>query len=281
MSLKRRFLQANWRRYWIVETVLVENPTAFKTLVLRRGLYETLCAILIKQQSPNGLALYKKLRNPTLMKFVDSLTNIRWIDFKLFSGPEEASLITEWDNLLTRCTTDQELLELVIIATSGNGERWLKSRINSGLQSTVQLERARCITILGFLDDDNTEQLLRKELTSDLETWVVDVSREALLRWEKNAWAKTWFTRFLSDDDDIKSWAAFRLVLECVDRRFSLWKQQVINNTNIKTGKFDRLLFLESQADTINNKIKNNEEPIRESFLTQKVLKRKIWPWIH
>ena len=263
----------------MIETVLVEKSNASRTLVLCRGLYETLCGILIKKQTSDGLALYRKLNDKTLIRIVDSETHIRWLDFVLFSGPEEANLITEWDNRITQCTNDQELLELVIITTSGNGKRWLKSRINSGLQSTIQLERARCITILGFLDDDDAGKLLEIEATSDLDTWVVSVAKESLHHWRKNLWAKTWFGRFLTEKDDIKSWAAFRLFLECIDRRYYFWKQQVVDTANIKTGGFDRLLFLESQYDVINNKIKNNEKPIQESFLSQKIL-REMWPWI-
>lgn len=263
----------------IIEAVLAEGLNSSRTLALCQGLYETLCGILVKQRSPNGVKLYKKLTESVSLRIIDQKTHIRCLDFLLFSGQEEVSLIAEWENLLMQCATNIDLLELVIIATSGSGKEWLKSRIDSGLQSTIQLERARAIVLLGFLDDD-IEHLIQKELISDLDTWVNKVAEDSLQQWKKNNWAKTWFKHFLTDEDDTKAWAAFRLFLECVDRRFDLWKQEIINSSFVKTKGFDRLMFLESLEDAIDNKIKHNEEPIRESFLSHKVLKRKACPWM-
>lgn len=264
----------------MIEAILVESPGASRTLVLRRGLYETLCGILIDQGSERGLALYRKLSDPTLVRIVEPDTKIRWINFLLFSGPEEAGFIAEWDTMFTHCTTNKELMELVITAVSGNGKHWLKSRIRSGLQSSVQLERARSIAILGFLDDEEAKPLLQQEMFSALDTWVRKVAGEAWQHWQKNVWAKTWFSHFLADEDDVRSWAAFRLFLKCVDRRFILWKQQEIGLATIKTGGYDRLAFLECQTGVIENNIKENEKSLHETFLSQKVLKREVWPWM-
>jgi hypothetical protein len=59
------------------------------------------------------------------------------------------------------------------------------------------------------------------------ETWLSDVSDDASHYGKRAEWSKTWFARFFTAGSDEKAFAAFGLLLECVDRRFWVWKDDV------------------------------------------------------
>ncbi len=265
----------------MIETAIAEKPNTSRVLVLCQGFYETLCRVLLNNGRSEGFAIYKKLINTAHIRFVQTDTDIRWLNYWLFAAPENVEATTEWDNQMNQCTTDQELMELVLVAISGNGRSWLRSRVDAGLSSTVQWERARSITILGFMDVEDAGQILQRGSISVPNTWLATVAKKASHYYQMNTWAKAWFIRFLSDENDIRSWAAFRLFLECVDRRYYFWKQEIIRNSKIIQGEYDRLMFLESQESNIRNKVKKNEKSLQESFLSQKILKHYgMWPWM-
>jgi hypothetical protein len=77
-----------------------------------------------------------------------------------------------------------------------------------------------------------------------------------------------------------EAWASFRLFLRCVDKRFWLWMDQSVEDSNKKDGSDLRLIFLDDNEDTIKNNIRKNEQELEKTLFGVKKQERGIWPWI-
>jgi len=88
--------------------------------------------------------------------------------------------------------------------------------------------------------------------------------------------SKHWFSRFLTVENEIQSWAAFRLFLKCADRRFWIWQKEFPKD--ISSGK--RWEFFGDNLEHVSREIEKNEKSLPENFLGQKVLANQVWPWI-
>ena len=118
------------------------------------------------------------------------------------------------------------------------------------------------------------------KLPNQPDTWVKKLFETSQYRWQKNDWAKHWFHRFLAIDDDVKAWAAFRLFLHCVDTRFWHWQMQLKAAVPEHELTPKRLDFLQDNLETIKNRIRKNEKPLRKQYLGHKILEDQAWPWM-
>ena len=123
-------------------------------------------------------------------------------------------------------------------------------------------------------------KLLSRESHDD--SWLRSYFEKAKEFWQRNGWAKHWFTRFWDTTNDEVAWSSFRLFLSCVDSRFWFWKDEV-ELESVATDadtKRRRQIFYESNISTIQNRIRDNEKNLRKYYLSQKVLQGEIWPWM-
>ncbi len=124
--------------------------------------------------------------------------------------------------------------------------------------------------LLGFLEDSESETILQQY--NDMpQCWTQKVAKHALQHCKKNLWAKQWFQRFLEDDDTVKAWACFKLFLKCVDRRFSIWEPEFVNEESLKNRQIEeRVRFLHLNQNELQNHIKENEKKRKETFLEKR-----------
>jgi len=259
--------------------ILRQEQNATKLMVLGRSFYEALCEVLLRKMPETGVRLYWQLvtRNSAL-RFLASGTRIPLTDCALFRSPP-ASIVTEgWNDKLRRCKTDRDLLELAIAAQQGEAITWLWAQVDRGLSSPVLMDQARDAMLLGFLDGDRAKDLLQKRLLLEPQTWIDCVVRDAWSLWQRNSWAKHWFSRFLTVEEEIQSWAAFRLFLKCVDSRFWIWYKGFQTDANPDNDK--RWMFFARNLEQVNRAIENSEKSLSENFLGRKILNNQVWPWI-
>ena len=113
--------------------------------------------------------------------------------------------------------------------------------------------------MLAFLETDKAIKQLKNIAKNQPDTWrkqLVDIS---ITRWQRNFWAKHWFRKFLNQGNRVMAWRGFRLFLQCADKRFWLWKEQLIAEASAQSFLPYYLNFLEDNADTINNAIRNSK----------------------
>ena len=250
-------------------------------LIKGRGFYESLCEVLLSIDPPKGLNLYHQLNEEhAAINFVVRGTGIPVLRYALFKAFDFPEVIDAWDQCLQQCKTDQELLELVIVAKAGNRLKWLESRVKQDLESTVIFNQSRAMTIRGLLAAKDTGEWLAQQTKPQEETWFDRVAAKAYLYWQTDNWAKYWFERFLSVENDIYAWTAFRLLLRCADRRFWIWHDE-LRTTVLCCGDVQRrFAFLNNNTNTLRNSIKQNEKTMAEHFLATKVLDNQVWPWM-
>lgn len=285
-----RFFPDAFQQVWQVRPDLVKqwvtNALSEQTdgqRRLQRGstFYEALCEMLLQNDPEQGLQLYWQLHTTPLYVFTqDSNTNIRLIDYALFRAHPTAEIQAAWQQRLERCTSDQELLRMVIAAQAGQAQDWLWSYIKQTVDSDEPLAHMRAITLLGLFDAEESAQQLT-ELRSQLpDTWMRDLVDASLERWQRNSWAKHWFRRFLTVQDNVEAWAAFRLLLRCVDQRFWLWHPQIVAEVGNDVMPSNRAPFLEDNLDDIERNARKNQDSFEKHFLGHKVKHRQLWPWM-
>ncbi len=155
---------------------------------------------------------------------IDSLT---WLAFKLPSG-QRVDVVRE--RFLENACTDESLFQIALAAQVNDATDWLKRVIRRDLEATAVYRTARALALIGFLDTDDVPDALGQQLNGRV-GFLKDVARCARDRLEKNRRARVWFMNFLTHRDEVEAWAAFRLFLRCVDRRFHLWGDAMLNAT--------------------------------------------------
>lgn len=186
-----------------------------------------------------------------------------------------------WKEKLERCSNDLELSEFVFLVQYTGNTTWLQELIQEDLNSPWQFDRARSISLLGFLEGGNGETILQKFCDMP-PCWIQKVAEKALKCYRKNLWAKQWFQKFLEDEDDVRAWANFKLFLKCVDSRISIWEPEFVNEESLKNTRVEeRVRFLRLNHNEVQNHVKKNEKKRKETFIGEKVLKDEVWPWMN
>jgi len=89
--------------------------------------------------------------------------------------------------------------------------------------------------------------------------------------------AHAWFAQFLARRDPVEAWAAFRLFLRCVDRRFYHWGDAMRNAT------LDLPLLWHQQVNINDQDIRRaaekNEGKLSESLFGLRISKNELAPW--
>jgi uncharacterized protein YukE len=274
--------QPNLINHWLQPIQPQEGESSQKIIQLASTFYEVLCSALLEEEHQKSIDLYDYLRKfdrKIILKLQD--TNIEFLDYSLFQVQRSNFIEKEWQKRLENCQSDEELMKIVICAYQGNGQEWIESYAQEKLLSSAPLDFCYGVTVLGFLQSDSAYQELDQLLEEQPDTWRKTLVKISLDRWQRNSWAKYWFTQFLKETDKILAWRSFRLFVKCTDRRFYLWKQSVIDE-HLSSEDIDlKLDFLRDNTDTLKNAMQNNnEKELRENFLGYKILSGQAWPWM-
>lgn len=267
---------------WI-KAALKDTPQVNRYLRLSSSFYVALCiSLLKKKEMEKALPLYWRLQDAGMrVKVVDYHTKMELIDLALFASPPTDRLRKAWSSKLEEANSDQKLLQVAVYAQHGEATNWFWTYINEGIRSTVPLIKARSIVLSGFFDDQKALDILDDILRNNGEnTWITKLVEDSKHRWSRNIWAKHWYRLFLISDDDIVSWASFRLFLKCVDTRFWLWQNDFKTEIAQLQKNIQRLRFLQDSLENIWGAIEKNEKEMVEKFLGQKILKGEVWPWM-
>ncbi|MEQ9358424.1 hypothetical protein [Coleofasciculus chthonoplastes] len=266
---------------WL-QAIFTDDIEKIQQLHLVSSFYEALCEVLLKQPNPDkGIQLYWQLQKlERRIGIEDKHSGFEFLDYALFQSPCVDSTKQAWRTKLEQCKTDRELLELAILAQSGNGRDWLWLNIESGIQSLAPIEKSRVITLLAFIQESKAGEWLNSLVQEQPDTWLKKLAEISHHRWQKNNWAIHWFCQFINADDDVISWTSFRLFLRCVDSRFWVWRDQVKAEGSVSTFNQKRRQFLEDNLETIKHRIQKNEEPLEKNYLGHKILFGQAFPWM-
>jgi hypothetical protein len=263
------------------DSILEGSDAAARYVTPARSFYTALCRVLLRQDPDTGKRLYQRLNEiEGGITVRDALSKIRVLDYALFEAPATDSVRRAWTDRLEGCTTDQELMHVAIVAQRGNGQDWLQSYIDQRIDSSAPMERSRALTLLGFMETQKASEHLGQLAETEPETWIGGLVKTSLKRSQTNSWARHWFERFLTSEDDVNAWAAFRLFLHCVDSRFWLWQRQLCSTVEEHPRLVRRMSFWEDNSHTIEKRIRKNEKDLNKHLFGQKAKPGQAWPWM-
>ena len=86
-----------------------------------------------------------------------------------------------------------------------------------------------------------------------------------------------WFRRFTTRPDTEGAFAAFRLFLRCVDRRYWVWRGRIVEDARLSAV---RRRYLAVSRDEIERAIKENEKDLEKRFLGTEIPENSVHPWL-
>ena len=211
------------------------------------------------------------------VRIIDADTKLKNLDFDSYAAPRTAETQSFWEEDLSACTSDMDLLELAIRVRHTPGadsSTWLKDRIQNDLQSGTAFEQARAAILRGFLPHA-LHAHWPSEATADGASWFGSVLNIAQRRSKSERDARFWFRQFCHENDLDKAWGAFRLMMTIVDRRFWLW---AFDELEVLHENDPRRRFFESNRDEIRKACKKNEEKLPKTFVGCEVVDA-MYPW--
>ena len=263
---------------WIAP--IVSGSESAYYLKLSSSFYSSVCETLfgLEGYEAEALSLYQKLKGPdTFVRVKDQNTEIELIDYAFFKARPSESLKSKWRSTLQSVKTDVDLLQVITLAWYGSGKNWLQSEVNTLVESSVIFDNILAARMLAFMPVEESFNELNSRIENQSESWIRRFFVRSKELWERNSFSFYWFQQFLQADEDLQAWAAFRIFLSCVDSRFWHWLPDFEICLSAKPIRHE---FFKDNIDTIKNRIRKNEKPLREQYLGHKVLQSEVWPWM-
>ena len=199
-SIYKRFpdLVINW-----VETAL-RVPSL---LQISEGFYQSLCSALSDSAPELAFSLWHTLNDvDRSINFLDETGYDLMTRIPYLSHSQQAQKVQ--DELLNLAANDAELLKLACVATACNHSEWLDNKIKTLLSSPILWQRAKAIMLAAFsdLEMDFDKLCLDADVSN---TWVGNILNRSKEIYMKNQWARHWYKRFLTVDNNDEAYSAF------------------------------------------------------------------------
>lgn len=201
---------------------------------------------------------------------VDSVT---WLALQL---PSTQTVDALREEILEEADTDEFVFQIALAAQVHGSIGWLHRVIRRDVKARGLRTPARALTLIGFLDEGEVLESLRPELRNHT-GFLAEVARWAENRLQQNARARGWFSEVLARRDPVEAWAAFRLFLRCVDRRFYLWKQAACDASADLPALWRQ--HIEVNDQDIRRAAEKNEGRLSESLFGHRIARDEIAPW--
>lgn len=238
--------------------------------------YLALCHALIPVHPDSAITLLRCLRETMTgvrVRYSWNIDSVIWEAFHLRDS-EKSSLIRE--EILRGASTDALLFEIVLAALEGNAHQWLESVIRRDLGSRSVFRIARALTLIGFLDEGEMLDSLRARLDGH-DGFLGDVAACARGRLARNYRARVWFGEFLKRRGPVEAWAAFRLFLCCVDRRYLVWGKRMLKGIGDLPELWHQHIAVNEQK--VQHATEHTEERLSEMLFGLRISKGEIAPW--
>jgi hypothetical protein len=239
--------------------------------------YQQLCLALLNEKPAEGERLWKALTNNNLYSGSRSL-NIDNRVAMLFIADDNSVVNTLRNEVLDRATKDQELLGLLIAANRYGRDKWITDRINADLAAGHLWRTARALTMIGFTNPDTRKHQRLDDYDPDDKDWLSQVAGAARQWRQRDEWANHWYQEFLTRPGRAEAFAAFRLFLRCVDRRYRTWEEHEKQpSQELPTWKSTHLTL---NHESIKKAMEENEKDLDRTLYHTRIPGGQISPWI-
>lgn len=164
---------------------------------------------------------------------------------------------------------DAEISDLAFKCLENQHEEWLIELIKQYLCEDEVRYIALGLTISAFLDStQKAKELWRTEISpARYEEWLLAIKNSAWENFQKNTFARYWFEKYISSNNEALAYDYYRIFSECADDRTSLWVRETADIHRQVGGEVDRKLIeyfevkknsRKSQRDRIKNNLKKS-----------------------
>jgi len=243
-------------------------------------LFEPLAEALLAIDPEQGVRLFRALlAQRRHAQTIDNPTGVDVLALILFRARYRSesieTLLHEW---LDGCRSDNELFELALAASAAHSDARLRELIRRGLASPVPMGRAVALSLAGFSVHSLQSTTFLDSIQFHPEGWLHEVAVRARRHLDRDRWAQEWFRRFAALSSNEESFAAFRLFLLCVDRRYWTWKNHVLEDARPSLER--RRYLAGSGEEEIVRSIKENEKDLEKRFLGSRIPENQVHPWL-
>jgi hypothetical protein len=212
---------------WI-DSIITQDGCGFEIIDMRPGLLKGLVLELLNRNDRRGTKIIRKLTGPgsRTVTHVDRYSRVAshyfWpFEAKLTAATQEAIM-----SLLDLAINNDDIQQIAFAASyRGRGEALMKAA-EEPADGGLAFLAARSLMIYGLspYDSAKADQLGRIEQHES--SWVRFAANYAQMELKRDGYAQHWFHSFLCSADRAEAWAAFRLFLRCVDRRWLIWQSR-------------------------------------------------------
>jgi hypothetical protein len=242
--------------------------------------YEALCEALFLERHRRASELYTNLRVATRQEqpvFRDRIGDSLPLVLLRIEVDEVHSHRKAW---YQSCGGDMALLDFASATRQHGREDFLVNLIRENVASSNAFERAKALSLAGWCSGVPDLHVLLETGPAEAGSWFASLKSQALSRWRIEAWARSWLTEFLHARSLANSFAAFRLFLRCVDRRYIAWSKSILEEVPKANRTMQRRLrFLTTNHQEIADAIKQNEKDLDRVFLLLRIPNERLAPW--
>jgi hypothetical protein len=224
--------------------------------------------------------LVRILRPGTItIRRIDQASGVPSLWFLPFRAADTTASRQATRLLFDQAFTDNDLQCLGYAASLYRRFGSLIEQLTPAARPDRTLNAARHLALLALgVQSERTERLIATS-AARATGWENLAFEWALRRQRQDAAARHWFRRFLECPSRDESWAAFRLFLHCVDRRWLLWHLDEIHRAEQAADFEPRRRNLELNRHEIERRIKARSEDDAKHLCGQPLPSSDLLPW--
>lgn len=259
-----------WLTSWLSEIGDIPN-----FVLLDESPLIALCRALFEVGAPQAEVLWDKLTEAMASGIMKNQS--------LLLLPMESPVGENGDRIRTRvlssATTDQDLAALVQAALKHGHTGWLERVIRDGEASGRAGDIAKAYTLLGYSDAASPFINLWDEFSDRKPTrgWLASVYQVSHAAFELNRWARHWYRAYLDAPDPAAAFAAFELLLSCLDGRAPLW---IKIKSELEPAERYLKAHWSSNVRELNGVIKKSRDKLKKTLFHTAIMEQTQHPWL-
>lgn len=253
------------------------TPDFTRRVRLAEGFYLALCEAMLARDPDRGAQLWRGIRNALTTRFLGRVGVDQLVEmvFRVPAAPEV--LRTELLDL-RNANSDQELFNLALAAMINGASDWLDRVISEDSHAGIAWRHQRAGKLKGFRAG-NRLPVENAWPAGPADSLRISRERETRAWMRSEAFARHWWDRYWDAESDEEAYAAWELLLRCVDRRAYLWIRSPTRKANSDIRRDTRrIAHAEINFDDIKSAMKKAEKTMDREFLDRKIIDG-IGPW--
>ncbi|VVQ06260.1 hypothetical protein PS910_04343 [Pseudomonas fluorescens] len=260
--------------FWIWLNQALANETTISNFDLMDEFPLLVLAEALMSRRPElGLMLWDNLKE-AMHDGIVKITGLITLPFMASCDSADAAR----NGALANAVNDQELFDLVRQAGKCGQMAWLVGKALELARSEEAEALAMSITLLGFTDECEIVETAWAEIDKRVPFggWLEKVYWTSRRTYERNCWARHWYSRYLQVPTDDEAIAALLLLGAAIDMR----AVHRFDQLRISELAAPRRKFWALNRESLNAASKKRRDKLKDTLFWTKTMKQTHWPWI-